>query len=274
MFNKCSFTARCRRYCIHYHEDIIFGRQLIIITRHAIAWQIIFLSIELRVWEMSLLKLLFNSSDSHRRREEPSGSCQPAPSTIFDGEQVRSDYVYFESRWKSFPYWFDATRSSHMAEAGFFYDGQTDVMECFHCRQSVHSWKITINPPCESLSHLHAVNCNFIKRGKTAQLLPSLPEIRANQSIDSNSSDSALQSSQNVRGKAQERLLHCTVYFRTNFSSEESLLLQRRCCDICNDRRPLVAFLCGHQYSCEHCATLINFCLMCHKTITCDCFCC
>lgn len=104
-------------------------------------------------------------------------------SNIFVGDldikhvkQVRPDYGYFESRWKSFPYWFDVTVSGYMAEAGFFYDELLDAIECFCCRQSVQSWRNITHSHSKPLSHPHAPDCRFIRRGETSDLPPNLPK--------------------------------------------------------------------------------------------------
>ena len=83
----------------------------------------------------------------------------------------------------------------------------------------------------------------------------------ANRSLDSNDSDSGLLKAK--VGKT-ERVLGNTVYFKTGSTSDRPL----RYCDICNCRGHLVAFYCGHQYSCEDCASLIDICLLCNKHLS------
>jgi len=127
---------------------------------------------------MNLLKPLFDSVDFRRKQQSAVSELKPSSIFVDDSEtakQIRFDYGCFESRWRSFPFWLDVACSSFMAEAGFFYDEPLDTVECFHCRQSVQSWKNVIQPHNKSLAHLHATNCRFIRRGESSKEPANLP---------------------------------------------------------------------------------------------------
>ena len=169
---------------------------------------------------------------------------------ISNSKSVRLDYCYFESRWRSFPSWFNATVPYCMAESGFFYE--VDVIKCFCCHRLVHSWSDISHFDYQSLSivakSFHAADCRFFRR----KIWFSLLNLNDSDTVQSCSSSDSIR---NADGSVDIRL------------NSERYILMNKHCDVCNEMSYLVAFLCGHQYACRQCAGLIKSCYLCKKPV-------
>ena len=73
-------------------------------------------------------------------------------------------YGFFEDRLKTFSMWpvqIVNPSPQQLAEAGFFYSGQSDIVKCFSCDVKVSQWMATDKPWDEHLKW--SPNCVYIK---------------------------------------------------------------------------------------------------------------
>ena len=72
------------------------------------------------------------------------------------------EYFTYEKRLSSFLIWPKQMiqKKEDMAQAGFYYLGQSDIVYCFHCGISLHNWKPTDDPFVEH--NKHSPKCPYL----------------------------------------------------------------------------------------------------------------
>ena len=76
-------------------------------------------------------------------------------------------FRHLDARMRTFERWNNLMDPTELAQSGFFYLGGIDQVQCFHCGEKLHSWKITDIADFEHINY--SPGCSFI-RNKTANM--------------------------------------------------------------------------------------------------------
>ncbi|KAK2720018.1 hypothetical protein QYM36_004057 [Artemia franciscana] len=167
----------------------------------------------------------------------------------------------FEARLKTFANWNYSGRMdpSKLAEAGFFYLGVSDKVNCFHCDNSLDHWKVTDDPWAEHARWFS--ECLF--------LIHSMENIFKEEVKDSFKRKAETENTKSRR--RLEKKLKTEIPNkpkRMNVDMSEEVIEERYKCRVCLDKRVEYIYLpCGHLASCSICTLVLANCPLCRQAI-------
>jgi len=143
-------------------------------------------------------------------------------------------YINQSSRLYSFRNWTHIINPIKLSEAGFFYTGVEDFVQCFSCSGILKDWDDENDDPWEQHA-LWLPNCQYLKQMKGVDYI---------QSVQVN--------------KHEELPFHQNI-----LSSDKSL------CKICfMDNFNTIFLPCGHVVACHKCALSFTYCPICRILLT------
>lgn len=83
----------------------------------------------------------------------------------------------YDTRLKSFKRWpkcYNKYQTEYLSEAGFFYTGLSDKIECFFCGVRLSNWNDSENPLEQHI--LWSPNCSFLKMTKGTSYIQQIRE--------------------------------------------------------------------------------------------------
>ncbi|KAI0982990.1 hypothetical protein GJ496_008433 [Pomphorhynchus laevis] len=154
--------------------------------------------------------------------------------------------------------WTGKLKPEDLADAGFFFCGENDVVQCFHCGGTLSHWEKCDNPYDEHA--IHFPHCDYIRRviGDTRLQKLQLKKNNATRSEGSHIADAfkimeSLQSKRTSSDHRQEK--------GAKKGSEE---IDDKLCMICyNCERQVVLTPCGHLIGCHSCCKGFTSCPIC-----------
>lgn len=151
------------------------------------------------------------------------------------------EFLTYVNRINSFTNWPERVKQTpeELAGAGFFSNGLSDHVICFHCGNGIRNWQNDAVPGVEHA--LHYPECSFVmfKADKTVTI--SEPEEETS--------------------KKEENTVNCT---------ESKKIDDSRLCKICLDTELEVLFIpCTHMSTCASCAVTQTHCPICRTQINC-----
>ncbi|XP_050075193.1 death-associated inhibitor of apoptosis 1-like [Anopheles maculipalpis] len=153
------------------------------------------------------------------------------------------------ARLLSFKEWPKAMKQTpeQLADAGFFYTGKSDIVQCFCCGSALRNWLSEDDPWTE-----HAANfsgCYYVK------LMKSEDFIRQCQKQTTANDSSVEQAEANVVSKPNE--------------ASEDEVTDEKSCKVCYSRPYDTVFMpCGHVVACGKCASSVTKCPLCNEQYT------
>lgn len=84
-----------------------------------------------------------------------------------DSSYNNPEYSSHDDRMKSFRDWpksYATYQIHNLADAGFYYTGESDKIQCFFCGVRLHNWNDTENPMDQHI--IWSPNCSFLKMTK------------------------------------------------------------------------------------------------------------
>ncbi|XP_017784566.1 PREDICTED: putative inhibitor of apoptosis [Nicrophorus vespilloides] len=175
------------------------------------------------------------------------------------------NYVTYEQRFKTYLHWPISMKQkpAEMAEAGFFYTGESDRTICFFCGNGLNFWEPNDDPWDQ-----HAKwnpNCSYLRLHKS-------PEFIANASNDSNASgeqaeaaDVSVPTTSSDSTTAEALKDKCNV---AELKPTKEIADETKLCKVCLAQEIGVAFLpCGHLVCCVSCAPGQSKCPICRQTL-------
>ena len=184
-----------------------------------------------------------------------------------------------------------------LAQAGFFYLGQSDQVRCFYCGVGVHTW-LPNDDPWEEHAKCYS-NCTFLNLMKSPEYerkvnkgslqfsgtsrcgerdRTSCQEHRTVQPVVSSVGHASLENDFHVvnnsygmetsKNNLKDRLHHLFSRKNIQLKEENRRLKEERMCKICTDKEiSIVLIPCGHFISCNHCAPSFSRCPLCRSKI-------
>lgn len=152
--------------------------------------------------------------------------------TVVKGEE---DYARYESRLRSFADWTSQTVSAEdLAEAGLYYTGPNDRVQCFSCKGGLYNWEAGDKPLEEHKKHFPL--CKFVKN--------YVPETRT----------APVRVSELQEQKKEEKAVVNDPY--------------KGLCKVClNDAASVIFLPCKHITCCAECAIAVTKCPLCRDKI-------
>ena len=192
-------------------------------------------------------------------------------------QRARSPHLAtLDARISTFHHWPAALaqRPTQLAEAGFYYEGTGDHVQCFFCGGALMDWEPNDDPWVAHSRWLSGCNYllsikgeDFVKEvlsrfenGDPCKPEAAVPESSAQQEPEeANEETAAVEPTPAPKTTSQEE---------TGSKDESSSLKEALLCKICFDQQMSMVFLpCGHSLSCPSCATALSSCPLCRKEI-------
>ncbi|KAF2904279.1 hypothetical protein ILUMI_01898 [Ignelater luminosus] len=194
-----------------------------------------------------------------------------------------NDYDTFESRLRTFGDWPQALAQTpgKLADAGFFYMGFGDAVECFSCGICFRDWEpqddpwiehAKASPHCNYM--LKVKGGNFVKRCRSTNLNNN--ENAANTlSIDLETSEKQIVNISASIGNTSNPSTIVNGIKDTSSSANlfglkevETLIKEAKACKICLSEEAVIVFLpCSHLVACVNCASKLKNCPVCRTVI-------
>lgn len=188
----------------------------------------------------------------------PPSNHDPQPEIDVKTAMVRQ-YLTYDSRLKSYGYWpkHMAQTKEKLAEAGFFYTGLGDYVQCYHCGNGIKDWFPDEDPWEEHARYFK--ECYFVRVIKG-------PEFIANftipQTDDQPSDDEKEAESLTLESNSVAIMKNIPSDY---FSIDEDIEFK---CKICFEKNLGILFLpCRHFVSCGNCSTDLKKCVICRADI-------
>lgn len=161
------------------------------------------------------------------------------------------EFITYVNRINSFTKWPERVKQTpqELAEAGFFSNGLSDHVICFHCGNGIRNWQNDAVPWVEHA--LHYPECSFVmfKTDKTVTKEVSVTE-------PEEEICKKLKKDENI------------IQGNTVYSTECKKIEDSRLCKICLDSELEVVFLpCAHMSTCASCALTQTHCPICRTQI-------
>ncbi|XP_065584262.1 E3 ubiquitin-protein ligase XIAP-like [Artemia franciscana] len=167
----------------------------------------------------------------------------------------------FEARLKTFANWnySDRMDPSKLAEAGFFYLGVSDKVNCFHCDNSLDRWKVTDDPWVEHARWFS--ECLFLIHS-----IENIFEEEVKDSFKRKAETENTESQRRLEKKLKTEIPNKPK--RMNVDMSEEVIEERYKCRVCLDKRVEYIYLpCGHLASCSICTLVLANCPLCRQAI-------
>jgi len=192
-------------------------------------------------------------------------------------QRARSPHLAtLDARISTFHHWPAALaqRPTQLAEAGFYYEGTGDHVQCFFCGGALMDWEPNDDPWVAHSRWLSG--CNYLLSIKGEDFVKEVlsrfengdpckpeaavpPESSAQQEPEEANETAAVEPTPAPKTTSQEE---------TGSKDESSSLKEALLCKICFDQQMSMVFLpCGHSLSCPSCATALSSCPLCRKEI-------
>lgn len=159
------------------------------------------------------------------------------------------EYITYVNRINSFTKWPERVKQTpqELAEAGFFSNGLSDHVICFHCGNGIRNWQNDAVPWVEHALHYPECSVVMFKADKTKEVSISEPEEEKCKKL-----------------KKEENI----IQENTVNSTECTKIENSRLCKICLDTELEVVFLpCAHMSTCASCALTQTHCPICRTQI-------
>lgn len=159
-------------------------------------------------------------------------------------------------------------RPQELSDAGFFYTGKGDRVQCFSCGGGLKDWEEN-DDPWEQHGMWYG-KCEYLKLMKGAAFIEKMAQKRE-EMCKTNSSDelascSSSQSSQGSSFKDTESTSSEKPMDMSEKSDEEEEKKDSKLCKICYSNEYNTIFLpCGHVIACAKCASSVTKCPACRQ---------
>lgn len=174
-----------------------------------------------------------------------------------------------------------AQKPEAMAEAGFRYLGQSDVVQCFYCGGSLHKWLPGDDPWKEHAKSYP--DCTFLNLMKTPEYVRRVngwshfifqyPYLSSMNKVDPVKNEYVFTVNDGLdikkpKTKFTDNLCKLLSRKSTQLLQENRRLKEERLCKICLDREITIVLIpCGHFVSCNYCSSSISNCPICRSSI-------
>lgn len=169
-------------------------------------------------------------------------------------------------RQKTLTFWVPVTREklNKFAEAGFFYTGVDDRIQCFHCSLSLQHWSGEINgDPWETHAALFPY-CAHMRQCKGDKYILNILEKQPMQAQPKPLRDNKNEERERTEDVEESISLDIDILEKENETLRNKLM-----CKMCiSDVARIVIKSCGHIASCAQCFPALRICPFCRALIT------
>lgn len=129
----------------------------------------------------ALREVDLNAYKERIRAEQTTLQCLPEKQAQ-QGNEQRQRYTTFKTRVLTFSKWTKPTPTPQkLAEAGFYYTGESDIVRCFHCRVGLGDWNDGEDPWIEHAKLFPC--CGFVIRNKGFNFIQSVQNDLQNEGV-------------------------------------------------------------------------------------------
>lgn len=225
---------------------------------------------------------------------------------IFAQRPRRPDMAVVATRMTTFEGWPHAGSHppSEMADAGFYYTGQADLVRCFYCRGGLRTWERSDHPWVEHGRWFP--RCPFIRLCRGQKFVDAIQQLNENGASKISEEEvkreiirkeeeakrnrpvvvmpaSPLLASSGKTDEDRGAVGGATTSIRADYTvgdgidvaalscrlqEENQELKETTLCKMCQQREVNVLFLpCGHLVACAHCAPALRVCAICRQQV-------
>ncbi|XP_044014020.1 death-associated inhibitor of apoptosis 1-like [Aphidius gifuensis] len=182
----------------------------------------------------------------------------PQPEIDVKTAKVRQ-YLTYDVRLKSYGYWprHMSQTKEKLAEAGFFYTGIGDYVQCYHCGNGLKDWLPNEDPWEEHARYFK--ECYFVRVIKGQEFID---HFKIPQTDDQPSDDEEEAESLTIESNSIVIMRNIPTDYH---SIDEDIEFK---CKICFEKNLGILFLpCRHFVSCGNCSTDLKKCVICRADI-------
>ncbi|XP_052810019.1 baculoviral IAP repeat-containing protein 3-like isoform X4 [Mya arenaria] len=191
-------------------------------------------------------------------------------------------YINRNNRMESFDEWptSDVVEPDKLADAGFFYSGTGDSVQCFQCGGSLENWTSDDDP---WVKHARCYpTCDFVRNQKGDNYIKLVKNTMSHdgrrRSDGSKASDNqgvkkgcrdGTNHGKDLRRQSLKRRSFAGDEDQDYMAASETKLMRKDTCVVCYDKEHTIVFLpCGHLVTCVDCAYAQEKCAVCRKAVT------